>query len=504
MRGRYRGRRKRSSTQKSVEKIDDVSTIHSSDQVEEVSAADLEKLRQVTVQESSPPGEAASTTPSPTDTQTQSSDHSCLDLNTSVLARLELLEAQGGRKSRRLRKSKLNIATFDSELQDSASDINMQENEQLVIISPKKMLHTLPVSNAQDPGVSLTAENKKMPSENSPASSNDCREAQSADSNVTCGIVTNMDMTQPVSDTIIQQNRTSKVGNVECLQDECKTTQTKKKFFKTKEQDSVDEPPKAVERTPFDLSMLNESVVNLPPFSSMRTTEKENLQPLLCGSGDEPITLCDVSVVLKDVIKESRCSDTPKRSGRVSQKGNHSPKGTPLLSSAGRSKRARRTLQYKVCDCSEGSDEFTWSRKKVKKNELQLPTPAGISVRRSKKKSVKSLGNDLDDMHRKTEEAEITNARVLLDKTVNTEILPNCYVRIQRSSIMETPRTDEDESLGSLFGDPRVFPEQQQLLSKNHKGRSTEMRTSEEEENKADDCSNSPISREGEKCEFWT
>lgn len=498
LRGRYRGRRKRSSSRKDGKKTDDASTIDSSDQVEDTSIGISEMFRQTAAQEPSPRREAASTTTSPTETQSQSLDHSCLDSHASLLARLELLEAKGGRKSRRLLKSKLSTAALESELRDPASDIRTQENEQLVIGSPKKMV---PVSSTKGPGVSLTVENKDGPCKNSPALISESIERQRP-GDITCQLVTNMDITQPVSDIIIQQDIAPTVDDTEGSQDECKPTQSKKKFFKTKEQESIDEIPKVVERTPFDLSMLNETVVNMPPFSLMRTTEKENLQPLSSGGSDEAVTLCDVSVVLKDVIKESVSADAPRRSIRMTQKGSHSPKSTPL-NFPERTRRARRMLQYSVNynDDDEMRNDEWGGGKKQKNKKPQSPTAEGMPVKLKglKKKSSKSLSNGLNDIHSNAEEAEVTNARVLSNKTDNMKILPNCYVRIQRSSIMETPsfRMDEDTSPEDLLIDLNALPDQQQLLSKSQIGRSTEMRgTPDANDDNADDCISSPVSRD--------
>lgn len=499
------GRRKRRSTRKDGRNTDDASLINSSDQVEDTSVGISETFRPATVQEPSSRRESASASTSPTDTQSQSLDHSCLDSHASLLARLEHLEAQGGRKSRRLLKSKLSTAALESELQDPASDIRTQENEQLVIGSPRKMP---PVSSTKGPGVSLTIENKNGSCKDSPGLISDSEEMQRP-GNVTCQLVTNMDITQPVSDIIIQEDKALNGDDTEGSQDECRPTHLKKKFFKTKAQESIDEIPKVVERTPFDLSMLNETVVNMPPFSSMRTTEKENLKPLSTGGADEVITLCDVSVVLKDVIKECGSSKALRRSIRITQKGSHSPRCTPL-NSPGQIGCARRTLQYSV-GCNEEKDERNeeWGKGKEQKNEkLQSPNAEGMPVKLKglKKKSAKSLSNDLNDIHRNGEGAEVTDARVLSNKSENM-IFPNCYVRIQRSSIMETPsfRVDEETSPEDMLIDLTALPDQQQLVPKDQLGKSTEMRgTTDANNDNADDCSSSPVSRNRATSEFLT
>lgn len=448
------------------------------------------KLRQGSVQEPSPRREADSIT-SPMDNHSQSPDQSCLDSPTSMLTRLELLEAQGGRKSKRLKiKSKLSITKSEAELQTHTSEINVQVNEQPVKDSPKKMHHTLSVSSTKDTGVNLITENTEEPCKHSSALVTESIDVQSVDNELTCLLEADMDLTHSVPDRIIQESNTSKVEDTECLQDEHKSTQARKRFFKSKEQELVDESPKIVERTPYDLSMLNETVGNMPPFSSVRTTEKENVQPLSCGNGgdNESVTLCDVSVVLKDFLKESMNSDTPKRSGKVRRK-RHSPKCISL-NSPRQPRCVSKVLQYPVDN--DNSDEM-WNhkwvqrkvRKKVKRQSLTAPgmSPDSVSsleLKWVKKNAAKSPSNNLDDSHSNAEDAQVINET-------------------------PSPRTDKPKSPGSLIDDLPDLPHLQQQISENQREESVEMQaTPDANENNADHCNSSPVTTEEDASECMT
>lgn len=445
-------------------KINETPTRNSPNQVEaDVSISD----------KPSPRKEASSTTMSPTDTPSQSFNHSCLDSPSSMLSQLEQLEVHGGRKSKRFLRNKLNT-TSEPECQPVTLDARSQEGEQPAKGSPRKVFHTLPEPSTS-PGEGLMPENKEGSCKTLPVLLSESSEAR-AEINKTCQVITNMDITQPVSNLIIQQSGEFK-DDIECLRHESKP-QSRKRFFKTKEEEQVDEIPKVVERTPFDVSMLNETVGTLPPFSSLRSTEKENLQPLLCGGSNDPVTLCDVSVVLQDI------KDTPKTTFRAKEEESQSSQRKSSVSPR-RPRRVKRVLPYDESEYELSSPAIRASQNRKRKGKSQSLTPNG------------TLTTSSSDKHKRRNQSagKRPSPSVLSPKTENTDNLTYCYVRIRRSVILESlSRTDEESSPGLQDGSDGL-PDLQQPHSENHQRKSAQVTpASGISENSAEEHSNSPAS----------
>ena len=371
-------------------------------------------------------------------------DHSCLDSPTtpsSMLARFETLEAVGGRKSKRfLKKRKHFVKSMDEDVsvtlqQDNQVDKESKpkaENLVIDLLTPKNMKAEVDL---------ITDLKKEVPCNTVSAFINESPGDLRENGDLTCKIVTNMDITMPVSNLVIQENPTTcKEENFDGLQDEFKSTRPKRKFFKTKEMELSKDIPENVERTPFDLSMLNDSVAQLPPFSSTRTTEKENLPPVSADYSDELAMLCDVSVVLEDVMKQPVCSKTPGKLLKVTQKQSQSAKRT-----SSQFKSATRTKQHTVNNTGVNEEIKKSKRARKTVKESDSPKVIDVSVESTSDLELETLtesvikpSNDKEDTHIKLQESRGKNACVSLSDTIGKCDLEECVVLVHRIPVVKS------------------------------------------------------------------
>ncbi|KAG0720470.1 hypothetical protein GWK47_006753 [Chionoecetes opilio] len=365
----------------------------------------------------------------------QSADQTYVDSPTSMLARIEALEAIGGRKSKRFLKSRKRNVIMDSlEGEDGEAPVSVEQDK-------KPDGGTTQGTQEVDAGAaSLTVNNKEVPC-NISLSISDSPEDFRGYNDVTCKIVANMDMTLPVSNPIIHENpATSQEKCTNNLQDDSKCTHFRKKFFKSKETELLEDVQEKQERTPFDKSMINESVVKMPPFSSTRTTEKENLPPPLAENSNGSMNLCEVSVVLEDVMKQPGHSQTPKRVHKVTQKGeSQSDKCMSTRAPRKMSRVTRKTLQYTVnCNDEEESSKPKRVRKTKKQSKKeQTHNAADCIVDSTPNAAANPPDNELSIVE-PVESGDKKAGNLLSDKTAKEADLSECFVVVHRKSIVES------------------------------------------------------------------
>lgn len=460
----FRGRRVNVRKKKCAMTAGDAAALNSSDEDADGSVNFSPKLRQDEFQKSRSRKKVPSPALAPKNSPSESLDQSCLDSPASMLTRLEMLEAVGGRKSKRFQKRRKcfgNSESLEAKCEDAS--LSLQQDKQLdrsTVPSTEKVDLEFCTPKKMDARVdSVTETNKEESCNTSPALISETSEDFREDNDLTCKIVTNMDITLPVSNSIIEENpATSIVKNTCSLQDESKSTQSKKKFFKTRGMELFEEIPEKVEKTPFDLSMLDESVVKMAPFSPPRTTEKENLPPLSAENGNESLSLRRVSVVLEDVMKQPECSKTPKGLPRLMQKASQSDKCMSSHTTRRLRSLTRRTLQYSV-NYSEDSGEIKKlerARRTIKKGESEhspktvdvlVESACNPELKSLRKSATKPLDDTPEDTHIELEESRRKKVCVLLSDNINKkEVLNECFVKVHRTPIKWSPTTRVDKN----------------------------------------------------------
>lgn len=413
----------------------------------------------------------------PTDSPPLSLDHSCLESPYSKQARLESLEGAGGQRSKRHRKRK-SVRSGNLEIEDLEQDDQIDQGAVPNTRSPVPAVGTLTE-------VDSVTDNNKGPSSNTPPSlSSESSLALQENVDITCNNVTNMDLTLPISDFVIQENppviqenpQTCIERNVDCLQDELKVTLSKRKFFKTKGMELSEEIPVPSEKTPYDLSM-NETLVDLPPFSSTRTTEKENLPPVSPPVSAKRLSLCDVSVVLKDVMKQPEYSKTPRELTSSPWKESQSAKC--ISSNTPRQLRSvrRKTLQY-TTNCEDNEEIETPKRPRRTRRDNKFTSSLNNKSKRARSSKILIDDEVIDSGLLESEDTALIGKNfekciVLLNRTPTMEsctssevepqeVVSNIHQQEQPFEEMERSQecNENVETPSDLF--PDLFPERQQ------------------------------------------
>lgn len=243
---------------------------------------------------------------------TMTLDQSYLPSPATMLARLEDLEARRGRRSKH--KSKGQSLKRDSEtslnnqrrLTRKSQELAKKTDEDGGAEEAIDSLNLQPdeaVKNAAEEAVTET-QPKYLPFKvpTSVFLPSTPLDFLITDNDLTCIQNTSMDMTEPISKVI---RITAAIAK---NQEEVEESQPEKRFFKNQLTGPSKANTKVPERTPFDLSMMDATAVDITPYISCKTVEKENLNPQLNPDCDNEtqsrhVNLRRVSIVLKDVMK---------------------------------------------------------------------------------------------------------------------------------------------------------------------------------------------------------
>ncbi|XP_063846714.1 uncharacterized protein LOC135092236 isoform X1 [Scylla paramamosain] len=401
----------------------------------------------------------------PTDSPPLSLDHSCLDSPSSMRTRLETLEGAGGRRSKRHLKRKQFVESENLEIKGENIFVSLEQDKQInqgIIPNTQSPVAEVGTPKKVVTNVNSITDNKGQSCNTSSAFISRSPVALREDADITCKIVTNMDITMPVSNLVIQENppvihenptviqenpQTCIEKNIDSSQDELKVTQSKRKFFKTRETELSEEIPVNCEKTPFDLSMLNETVVDVPRFSSTRTTEKENLPPLSAKSPSEYASLCNVSVVLEDVMKQPEYSKTPREFIQSAWKESQSAECIPSHTPRKLRSVSRRTLQYTV-NCDEDNEEIE-KPKRARKTRRNGESSSSLVNKSRRTNSAKTLVDD-EVVDIEFQESEDKKTDPLTDTDIVGKNLEKCIVLLNKTPTIESSVLLEAEPLEVL------------------------------------------------------
>ncbi|XP_069981430.1 uncharacterized protein [Penaeus vannamei] len=350
-------------------------------------------------------------------------DHSYLASPASMLARLENLEAKAGRRSkarsrgmslrgsseeggrpsevgteggRRLTRQRTEIKRNSVEadsIKNEEDSFNLKLEETLLEVGDIKM-------------GSQESDSVLMPPPRMPLPVVD-KDFLITDNDLTCIGDISMDMTEPLSKIIGQ-------AAVDIHKED---TKIERRFFKTQTPDLTGSPKtEATEKTPFDLSLMDATVVNIPPYSSQRSLEKENLPPHFDGENSrvektESVNLRRVSVVLEDVMK---CPDLPDKytpelklslsAQTVKSGGNSSGKSKDTLPKASKAEspllkkpKKRKTLRFSVAheDDDEDEDE-NFSPKKGRRSQRGRRKSSSVGMTRARRSTLSRRTSSVD------------------------------------------------------------------------------------------------------------
>ncbi|KAK4315003.1 hypothetical protein Pmani_013744 [Petrolisthes manimaculis] len=312
-------------------------------------------------------------------------DRSYLSSPATMLARLEDLEAKGGRRSRTrskgrsLRASEHPTGRKAKSLQGIKIRKDEFDNSQTLKVGNRKERKKTSLLSTELSPVSIPKKDKYA-------------DYLITDKDLTLIHNCSMDMTQPVAHQVIASAEEVKepggIYDPVKLESHENNTQVEKKFFKGQQANTpqITEATNTKVRTPFDLSLLDASVMPVQSYSSKRVTEKENQPPHVNKNsyGRESPGLKRVSVVLEDcmkaitqvesesakVNKAGSSTKSLKASGSVSKRGHRrkSSSGSPAVKKSVKS----RTLTFVTNSESSDEDSATdmlykppyWSRKK--------------------------------------------------------------------------------------------------------------------------------------------
>nr|XP_045595220.1 uncharacterized protein LOC123756181 [Procambarus clarkii] len=335
---------------------------------------------------------------------TNSLEHSYLASPATMFARLEDLEAKAGRQSKRSKGRSLRA--------------NRESMERVHDVIPEKQLRSSPRSKEllrgmNNSAVAKTDESLNLHLDATVGSSSNTEPLNDShpqdtvhmpppilpgptkqaefwvnDNDLTCVHNISMDMTEPISKIFAQ-------AAVEALKEEKgKEVQLERRFFKAESNKQLKVQPEVAEKTPFDVSQMDATLVNIPPYSSQRTVEKENLPPQFENHSNADaasvmfVNLRRVSVVLEDVLKSprstekftpqvnlalssgsgsSRCSSSSRSRNKQHQK---STAESPMKSEPVRRKMLTYSLQIEEDDKDlEDSDDEAWIPSGIRKSK---------------------------------------------------------------------------------------------------------------------------------------
>ncbi|XP_042881583.1 uncharacterized protein LOC122259092 isoform X2 [Penaeus japonicus] len=355
-------------------------------------------------------------------------DHSYLASPASMLARLENLEAKSGRRSKaRSRGMSLRGSTENA---GRSSEVGTEGQRRLTrrrTEIKRNSLEADPVKNEDDSfnlkleetvlddGDDYKVESQLSDSILMPPPSLPLPVVEKdfliTDNDLTCIGDISMDMTEPLSKIIGQAAVDLHKGE---------DTKIERRFFKTQSPDLVGSPKvgEAPEKTPFDLSLMDATVVNIPPYSSQRSLEKENLPPHFDGENSkeekkESVNLRRVSVVLEDVMK---CPDLPDKytpdlklnlsAQKVKSAGNSSGKSKDTLPKASKAEspllkkpKKRKTLRFSVAHEEEEEDEDEhFSPKKGRRSQKGRRKNSSVGMTRGRRSTLSRRTSNVDNV----------------------------------------------------------------------------------------------------------
>ncbi|KAK8743738.1 hypothetical protein OTU49_001240 [Cherax quadricarinatus] len=247
-------------------------------------------------------------------------DHSYLASPATMLCRLEKLEARAGRRSKArsrgcsqsVDRAKLNETIPEKQkrtlLPSQEVQRNTDEKNDVAKNDLSLNLHLEEiVESDQEPGnISHHQNTLSMPPPPSlpfPSQQVDWMN----DNNLTCLHNVSMDITEPISKILARV-----AADASKEEQNGKEAQMEKRFFKAQSREQSEVEAEVAEKTPFDVSLMDATHVNIPPYSSQRTIEKENLPPQFenhSHTKETPeisVSLRKVSIVLEDVLKSPR------------------------------------------------------------------------------------------------------------------------------------------------------------------------------------------------------
>ncbi|KAK3880227.1 hypothetical protein Pcinc_015267 [Petrolisthes cinctipes] len=298
-------------------------------------------------------------------------DRSYLSSPATMLARLEDLEAKGGRRSRTrskgrsLRASERPTGRKAKSLQGIKIIKDEYDNSQTLKVGNRKGKKKVSLLSTELSPVSISVPEKYA-------------DYLITDKDLTLIHNCSMDITQPVSGQVIASAEEIKepggIYDPVKLESHEKNTQIEKKFFKGQQAKTpqITETTNTKVRTPFDLSLLDASVMPVQSYSSKRVTEKENQPPHVNknnSDGEESPAMKRVSVVLEDCMKA--ITQVESESAKVNKAGSSTKS---LKASGSVSKRGRRRKS------SSGSPAV---RKSVKSRTLTFATNSDSSQENS-------------------------------------------------------------------------------------------------------------------------
>ncbi|XP_042221298.1 titin homolog isoform X1 [Homarus americanus] len=286
-------------------------------------------------------------------------------------------------------------------LRDTVEDVNVEKTEK----SPNLQLEEIVIDpDTRSEIKSPYKDSLLMPPPCLPLP-NQHRDFLITDNDLTCVNDVSMDMTEPITK-IIAHTATEMVNKEE--------KNKGRRFFKAQSKEEPQDKSEVAEKTPFDVSLMETTLINIPPYSSQRTVEKENFPPQFdnCNNGkDSPnktMGLRRVSIVVEDILKNPGILEkyTPKVNVALSSESEKSESGSgrvrrnrlcqrSTMDSPGRREPIRRkTLRYSVKDEQEEQmkieedeeEDVLWLPYGLKKNKAKKGT--GSSGMAQAKKSV--------------------------------------------------------------------------------------------------------------------
>ncbi|XP_047474973.1 uncharacterized protein LOC125029170 isoform X2 [Penaeus chinensis] len=351
-------------------------------------------------------------------------DHSYLASPASMLARLENLEAKAGRRS----KARSRGMSLRGSVEDGGrpSEVGSEGGRRLTRRRTEIQRNSLEADSVKNEDDSFNLKLEETLLETGDDIKVESQESDSVlmppprmplpvvekdylitDNDLTCIGDVSMDMTEPLSKIIGQ-------AAVDIHKED---TKIERRFFKTQTPDLPGSPKaEGTEKTPFDLSLMDATVVTIPPYSSQRSLEKENLPPHFDGENSrvektESVNLRRVSVVLEDVMK---CPDLPDKytpelklslsAQTVKSGGNSSGKSKDTLPKASKAEspllkkpKKRKTLRFSVAheDDDEDDDE-SFSPMKGRRSQKGRRKNSSVGMTRARRSTLSRRASSVD------------------------------------------------------------------------------------------------------------